>query len=580
MNPTRLHLSLISLFLGLLSANGQGSDAYTALESVQEDGTEIGTYAPADAFENGSEFPFYGSENPLNWRQFEGEKLDRDFFRRSQRILIQVINNNLEQAIVEARYWMEQDPTDLEPWFMLALAYTANDQLDLALEAAREAVSKGIPIERFYAGPRHYLQPLLDDQAFKQWAEPITSPLIHGPLLGATTTHSIQVWMRTRNAAHVTVEVALSDKLSEWTVSPTVSSGAHSDYIVRIPLKNLKPNERYRYRVLIDGERVTPEPYPEFHTYPLPGSTQPIEIIFGGCSPYVPRNERMWDLIHSYHPHAFLTLGDNLYIDYWKDREEFIQYTFNRRRSRPEFRRLTAEVPIFAIWDDHDVGLDDSFLGPYPFRPTFKYTYWKHFRQNWNNPAYGMGDTLPGVWFSFAIGDVDIFMLDGRYYRTNPRGPNPTMLGPVQLAWLKQALKQSQARVKVIASPVAWNDGAKPGARDTWAGFPDERKELFDFMGEEDVTGVILLSSDRHRSEARRIDREKGYPLYDLSSGRLTHINASDLKPGAIFDYNEKPSFGRLLIDFSQLDPIITYEIRSIDDERIHALNFTLNDLQ
>ena len=77
----------------------------------------------------------------------------------------------------------------------------------------------------------------------------------------------------------------------------------------------------------------------------------------------------------------------------------------------------------------------------------------------------------------------------------------------------------------MIASPVAWADGAKPGSRDTWSGFPEEREEIFRFVEENDVTGVVLLSSDRHRSEAWAIERESGYAFHDLLSGQLTNIH-------------------------------------------------------
>ena len=73
-------------------------------------------------------------------------------------------------------------------------------------------------------------------------------------------------------------------------------------------------------------------------------------------------------------------------------------------------------------------------------------------------------------------------MLDGRIYRTNPFDENPTMLGPAQKEWLKKSVKNSDAVFKVIASPVPWSFEAKKDAKDTWNGFQDERKELFDYF--------------------------------------------------------------------------------------------------
>ena len=136
--------------------------------------------------------------------------------------------------------------------------------------------------------------------------------------------------------------------------------------------------------------------------------------------------------------------------------------------------------------------------------------------------------------------DVDFFMLDCRYYRTNPFGEERTMLGPVQKKWLLNGLKKSKPTFKVIASSVAWASGAKPGSRDTWDGFPEEREEIFSLIEDNAIDGVVLLSADRHRSEAWKIPRPNGYPLYDLMSSRLTNVHTHELVPGALFDYNDE----------------------------------------
>ena len=167
---------------------------------------------------------------------------------------------------------------------------------------------------------------------------------------------------------------------------------------------------------------------------------------------------------------------------------------------------------------------------------------------------------------------VDFFMLDGRFYRTNPYDANPTMLGPAQKAWLKKALKESKGSLKVIASPVPWVFATKGEAWDTWNGFKDERTEIFDFLAENKIEGVILISADRHRSDAWKIERPNGYPLYEFESSRLTNEHVHALIPQALFGYNEKQSFGLLTFDTTISDPTVTYEIYSIINEMIHSL--------
>ena len=301
-------------------------------------------------------------------------------------------------------------------------------------------------------------------------------------------------------------------------------------------------------------------------------------MAFGGCAGYTPENERMWDTIASHAPQALLLLGDNVYIDLPGQPGPFHDYTYYQRQSRPEFRRLVNSTPVYAIWDDHDAAIDDIWMGPYVDRPAWKQPMVDLFRRNWNNPAYG-SESHPGVWFRFSLGDIDVFMLDGRTYRTNPFAEERTMLGPVQKAWLLESLLDSQATFKVIASPVAWADEAKPGSRDTWSGFPEEREEILGFIEANDIRGVILLSSDRHRSEAWKIERASGYAFHDLLSGQLTNMHTHPKEPGALFSYNLKDSFGLLTFDTAREDPQATYQIYSIDDELIETLVIPHADL-
>jgi alkaline phosphatase D len=351
------------------------------------------------------------------------------------------------------------------------------------------------------------------------------------------------------------------------------------DYTGVVKVTGLEPSRDYQYDVLIDGKSALAGSRPRFRTFPRPGMPARFQIAFGGCAAYVPENERMWDTIASRLPMAMLMLGDNVYIDLPQEAGPLHRYTYYQRQSRPEYRRLTQSTPIFSIWDDHDAAIDDVWLGPYRDKPSWKPSMLQLQKENWNNPGYGDPD-WPGCWFRFSLGPVDFFMLDCRYYRTNPFGDDPTMLGPVQKAWLKSELTKSTATFKVIASSVSWASGAKPGSRDTWDGFPVEREEIFSWIDQHRINGVVLLSGDRHRSEARKIPRPNGYPLYDLLSSRLTNAEFHELEAGALFGYNDKCSFGLLTFDTLGDNPEIKYEIVNIDGETVHSLTIKKSELR
>jgi alkaline phosphatase D len=286
----------------------------------------------------------------------------------------------------------------------------------------------------------------------------------------------------------------------------------------------------------------------------------------------------MWNTIASRQPDALLQLGDNVYIDLPEQPGALHRYTYYQRQSRPEYRKLVASTPVYAIWDDHDAAIDDIWLGPYLDRPAWKMPMLDLFRENWNNPAYG-SESAPGCWFKFSAGPVEVFMLDCRFYRTNPFRPVRTMLGAEQKAWLLDGLKSSKATFKLIASSVPWAPEAKPGSRDTWDGFAEEREEIFAEIEKHRIGGVLLLSADRHRSEAWEIKRPGGGAFYDLLSARLTNIHTHECVPGAIFCYNDKCSFGLLTFE-ERGEPQVRYEVVDIDGRTQHTLTLKLSDLQ
>ena len=76
------------------------------------------------------------------------------------------------------------------------------------------------------------------------------------------------------------------------------------------------------------------------------------------------------------------------------------------------------------------------------------------------------------------------------------------MLGAAQLAWLKRELAASDATFKFLASGGEWQSR---GREDSWRSFLRERDELFRFIDEQRITGVVLLSGDRHVTAAYQV---------------------------------------------------------------------------
>jgi len=380
-----------------------------------------------------------------------------------------IVDGKYNAAIEHYDDYLSEHPKDLESMYGMAVAYAQKQEIDKAIRYVQKAVNEGLPFARFLAGPRGLLKPLTSSPEFKVLAEKHNVELLHGPMLGCVTESSAKFWVRTVNEVPVEVVVKSTNTEDSLPKRANGKTSAKQDFTAVLAIQGLKPGTLYEYELRVDGDQKAGGG--RFRTFGPSGRPAKFQVGFGGGAGFTPQYERMFNTIAGHNLPAFLLLG-------------------------------------FAIWDDHDFTTNDAGGGPEIYTPEWKIPVWRTFINNWNNPYYGGGEKQPGCWFDLSIGDVDFFMLDGRYYRDKPRSENPSMLGPAQKKWLFEKLKFSKATFKVLASPVPWALGAKPGSRDPWQGYKAEREQIFSFLEANRIDGVVLISADRHRSDAWKIKRE------------------------------------------------------------------------
>lgn len=482
----------------------------------------------------------------------------------------QLTKGDLLAAEEESLAFLKMRPDNAESHFVLSIIEAIrNNPIGIQYHMLK-SLDGGIAPGRFYAGPRDILRPLHQSTAFHEVmkAQEKVPELVHGPMLGQLQPDRAAIWVRTRKEA----DVAIHYRCANDTRVVRSKTTSQTDYTTVLPLTNLLPGREVDYEVHIDGEPN--EGRWTFRT-PESGKQGPtrLRIGFGGGAAYEPELEFMWDVIASWSPDVFLMLGDNVYIDH-PESPATQQYCYYRRQSHPNWRRLIADTAIFSIWDDHDFTVNDGWGGPEVDEPDWKRGVWDVFKQNWVNPAYGLGEDHPGCFYHHSLGEMDLIMLDGRYYREDPKTETPSMLGDRQLEWLFSTLKQSTGLFKILVSPVPWAEGTKPGSRDTWDGYPEEREKIFQFISREKIEGVILVSADRHRSDHWKIERSDGYPLHEFESSRLTNIHRHGKMPGALFSYSEGCSFGILDFICDNLESQVTYRI--VDHRGIEIYHHTL----
>lgn len=379
--------------------------------------------------------------------------------------------------------------------------------------------------------------------------------LVSGPLLGHVTDHQALLWVKASRECRPSVWISESEDFAHVTRLKGALLTESNGFAGRIEIGGLQPKHRYFYKVILDGEPAMSAPFPSFVTAPTLGEQGHLRFAFFSCSGYEPYDPAAgWaDLGLRTNIDLILMLGDNHYgntSDLLKQREAYLGQRFN-----PSFRFATSRMPTYAIWDDHDFGPNDS-----DSTLAGKEGSLKAFLEHWANPSYGEPDN-PGVYFKFSRGDVDFFLLDDRYYRSPnkaPEGPTKTMLGAKQLAWLKRSLVESKAKIKVLAAGGEWQTY---GTADSWTSFPRERDEIFRWIQDHSMEGVILISGDRHFTAGYQVQKR----FIEITSGPIGAMPAESKPTPEMILYHGKGHFYCVYdVDTRPSEPVLTIEMYQV----------------
>ena len=350
------------------------------------------------------------------------------------------------------------------------------------------------------------------------------------PMLGHVSSSDARLWIKATGAAKWSVRVS---EQADLAAAREVEGAQLSEAFTGIALiAGLKPGTRYFYSVRLEGQPATARPWPSFTTAPVEGAKGRVRFAFGSCVGKEPwLDAALWADLDARTPvDLVLLLGDNHYANSPEPARQ--RAAFIAHRDHAGFRSLFQRTPMYAVWDDHDFGVNDSDA-----TQTDKELSLRTFQEFFANPAYGEPDN-PGVYFKFTRGDIDFFLLDDRYHRSPNQAPDDaskTMLGAKQLAWLKRELVASKAAVKVIAAGGEWQVN---GSDDSWRSFQHERKEIFDLLAEHKMKNVLLLSGDRHFTAAYQLP--EGF--MEVCSGPIGSPNApAKVAPGqfALHDHGK-----------------------------------------
>lgn len=364
------------------------------------------------------------------------------------------------------------------------------------------------------------------------------SKIISGPWAGNVELRTAMIWLEvSADVKKVAVEYCPTISLSAKKIVAYKGEVGKSFNPIKLELNDLEFGTTYQYSVLLDGKKIDLPFDIRFTTKDLweyRKSAPDFSFLTGSCAYF---NETKFDRPGKPYggdssifnamaktPADFnLWLGDNWYyreVDYtsvWG-----LNYRASHDRAIPILQRFMASMPQYAIWDDHDFGPNDAG-GNYIFKNESRTI----FNDYWLNPT--SGENNAGTYTMINYGDVDFFLLDNRFFRSdinladtinNIVNEDKAYFGKSQLEWLKNSLLFSKATFKII---VTGNQVLNPiNNYECLTHYPTEYKVLIDFLSNQKINGVVFLTGDRHHSEVIEMQRANDYPLYDITISPLT----------------------------------------------------------
>ncbi len=357
-----------------------------------------------------------------------------------------------------------------------------------------------------------------------------------GPMVGYSEMTEVLLWIQTTEKAKVKFAYYEEGNPASKQFTEEIITQKQMAFTAKAIVSQLEPGKHYAYELYINNKKIE-RPYPlKFETQTLwqwREDPPPFSFVIGSCAyvndppydrpgrPYGGEYE-IFTAIHNTQPDMMLWLGDNTYLREadWYSRSGIL-YRHTHTRSLPEIQPLLGSAHHYAIWDDHEFGPNNSDRS---YRN--KHHTLEAFKLFWGNPTFGI-DGKPGITTMFQWADVDFFLLDNRYYRApqNRITGERTILGEPQIEWLIDALSTSSAPFKFV---VVGGQFLNVVARfENYITYPEERARILRAISQENISGVIFLTGDRHHTELSKLNRPGKYSLYDLTISPLTAGPAS-----------------------------------------------------
>ncbi len=435
--------------------------------------------------------------------------------------------------------------------------------------------------------------------------------LFRYPMVGAVTESSASVMVWLKSEGNFRLEYGADAALAGAQRTPVQAAQAGNDNVTKVELAGLLPATRYYYRVLRENNAPASAIF-SFKTFPEPGKDAAVNILFGSCQQIRPGDPgKTFEVAAGLDGDVFLQTGDWTYPDYripgFPAEPATIRESYAMRMDTayPFARDILTRMAMSYLWDDHDFHSNNSDGSiPADVKANVLAAYKRY------TPHYPLPNGA-GIWQSFRIGNVELFLIDSRSQRSPaeaaftgntfapPAGHSMLAGYPIsgenQLQWLMKAIRSSTARWKVLVSPVFFNPGVSPAIplallagrkdvavefADKWVGYPADLDSVKKLLNTGFGKNLLVISGDAHTNI---YDDGRHSIAPEFMVGNLDQENSSLFQLMQSYGFNpwtegQKDSLstvGRIRIETSPRHRLI---VESFDENGMRELSFEMAD--
>jgi alkaline phosphatase D len=325
----------------------------------------------------------------------------------------------------------------------------------------------------------------------------------------------------------VRVRVGTREDLSDAKPADWVAVREEADFTLQLRLEGLEPGTRHHFAAEAEGGAPLRG---SFRTAPRPDADEAVlfTVITGQAYKDLddPAGFRIYDAMAALKPAFLVPTGDTVYYDNdppLAATKELARLHWQRMYSLPRHVAFHLATPGYWEKDDHDLIWNDCWPGM-RLDPRMQFGFEEGkalFLEQVPAPA----SPYRTVRWGRAL---QVWLVEGRDFRSSnraPDGPEKTIWGAAQKAWLRASLLESDADWKVLVSPtpIVGPDRGGKGDNHANAAFRTEGDEMRRWFGEKLPRNFFVACGDRHW-QYHSVDPATG--VQEFSCGPASDLHA------------------------------------------------------